>query len=106
MVKANDQQILLVEHDDGVYAFSNRCAHMNLPIEGKTPFINAKVEEGCLECPWHGSNFSLETGEPQGEWCPRMPPIPIMNKKLGNERSSQPKFDCRLQDDGTIEVYA
>ncbi len=54
---------------DGVpFAVSNRCRHLFAPL-GK-----GKVEDGCLECPWHGARYDVKTGEmvlgPQGAFKP------------------------------------
>jgi len=51
------------------FAVSNRCRHLFAPL-GK----GSVTDEGCLECPWHGSRYDVKTGEmvrgPQGAFKP------------------------------------
>jgi len=51
------------------FAVSNRCRHLFASLgEGRV------TTEGCLECPWHGSRYDVETGKmvrgPQGAYKP------------------------------------
>lgn len=50
------------------FAVSNRCRHLFAPL-GK-----GRVEDGCLECPWHGARYDVRTGAmvlgPQGAFKP------------------------------------
>lgn len=51
------------------FAVSNRCRHLFAPL-GK----GHVTEEGCLECPWHASQYNVTTGKmvrgPQGAFKP------------------------------------
>ncbi len=52
--------VAVVRIDDDVYAIGDVCSHGNFSLsEGEV-----WCEERELECPKHGSTFSLETGEP------------------------------------------
>ncbi len=52
-----DIPLVLVRRGDRVDALANACSHQGGPLgEGH-------VANGCIECPWHGTRFSLETGE-------------------------------------------
>lgn len=56
LVHADGVPILLIRHDGALLALADRCSHRGAPLH-----------EGCLhdseiECPWHSSRFSLETG--------------------------------------------
>lgn len=58
------------------FAVSNRCRHMLAQLgEGR-------VVDGCLQCPWHGSQYDVRTGSmvrgPQG----RFPVIGEIVKRL------------------------
>lgn len=56
--KANDIPVLLYKENGGIFAIANRCSHLGGPLnEGKL------VAPDCVECPWHGSVFSIKTGE-------------------------------------------
>jgi 3-phenylpropionate/trans-cinnamate dioxygenase ferredoxin component len=51
------------------FAVSNRCRHLFAPLgEGRV------TTEGCLQCPWHGARYDVETGKmvrgPQGAYKP------------------------------------
>lgn len=53
-------QIAVVRIGDDVYAVGDRCTHQNISLsEGEVD-----PEERTLECWKHGSEFSLETGQP------------------------------------------
>jgi 3-phenylpropionate/trans-cinnamate dioxygenase ferredoxin component len=54
---------------DRPFAVSNRCRHLFASLgEGSV------TTEGCLECPWHGARYDIETGKmvrgPQGAYKP------------------------------------
>ncbi len=49
--------IVLVKKGAKVYALSEACTHLGAPLSEGT------VEGDCIRCPWHGSLFSLETGD-------------------------------------------
>jgi nitrite reductase/ring-hydroxylating ferredoxin subunit len=55
-VEANGTPIVLVKHEGRILALADTCSHLGGPLsEGKV--------DGCIiQCPWHGSRFSLETG--------------------------------------------
>jgi 3-phenylpropionate/trans-cinnamate dioxygenase ferredoxin component len=51
------------------FAVSNRCRHLFASLgEGEV------TTEGCLQCPWHGARYDVETGKmvrgPQGAFKP------------------------------------
>jgi 3-phenylpropionate/trans-cinnamate dioxygenase ferredoxin subunit len=51
------------------FAVSNRCRHLFASL-GK----GRVTTEGCLQCPWHGARYDVETGKmvrgPQGAFKP------------------------------------
>jgi len=56
LVHADGVPILLVRQGGALLALADRCSHRGAPLH-----------EGCvtgaeIECPWHGSRFSLDTG--------------------------------------------
>jgi nitrite reductase/ring-hydroxylating ferredoxin subunit len=56
LVHADGVPILLIRHDGTLLALADRCSHRGAPLH-----------EGCvsnaeIECPWHKSRFSLQTG--------------------------------------------
>ncbi len=70
MVVATVHGELAVGLSDGEpFAVSNRCRHLFAPL-GK----GRVVEDGCLECPWHGARYNVRSGKmtrgPQGVFRP------------------------------------
>lgn len=88
-----------------MYAVSNKCPHLGLPLVGKTKFLQGVVGEvsgkSCITCPAHGSVFALEDGSVQGEWCPKLPNLPLIGK--GPAASALKTFSSRVED-GVVEV--
>lgn len=74
--------ILLVRHQEHIYALAEICAHLGGPLSEGT------LGEGCVTCPWHGSRFRLTDGA-------------ILN---GPATFPQPVYETRVRD-GMIEVH-
>ncbi len=76
-------RIAVVRIDDDVYAIGDTCTHQNISLaEGEV-----HADDKTIECWKHGSEFSLETGEPTS--------LPATK--------SEPVYDVRV-DDGDIVV--
>jgi len=73
--------VMLTRHGGRVCALSDRCTHAGGPLNEGT------IEAGTVECPWHGSVFSLEDG----------------SVKRGPARAPQPAYETRVTD-GRVEV--
>ena len=59
-VVAGDVEIALVRDEDGsLHALEDRCSHADVPLS------DGDVEDGCIECWKHGSQFDLRTGRPR-----------------------------------------
>ncbi len=57
LVEVGGKQIALFQVDGLYYALDNTCTHRGGPLsEGET-------QGKAVQCPWHGAQFSLETGE-------------------------------------------
>jgi nitrite reductase/ring-hydroxylating ferredoxin subunit len=104
VVEINGQKILLAEVDGKLYAVSNKCTHLNLPLVGKTAMFQGKIADKCIVCPAHGTAFDLQTGAVKGEWCPGFPDLPFVGK--GTASKPLPMFDTRVDAAGAIEVLA
>jgi nitrite reductase/ring-hydroxylating ferredoxin subunit len=76
VVEVNGARILIAEFAGDVFAVSNKCSHLGLPLVGKTALLQGQVKDKCIICPAHGSAFDLATGEVQGEWCPSERSLP------------------------------
>ena len=63
--------IAVVHIGDDFYAICDTCSHADFSLsEGEV-----WPDEREIECPKHGSTFSLETGEPQS--LPATQPVPV-----------------------------
>jgi len=68
--------VVVVRIDDDVYAIGDVCSHANVSLsEGEV-----WCDEREIECPKHGSTFSLTTGEP--ETLPATQPVPVFRTEV------------------------
>jgi nitrite reductase/ring-hydroxylating ferredoxin subunit/uncharacterized membrane protein len=81
-VEVNNNPILLVRRGRRIYGLAETCAHMGGPLSEGT-----LTEDNAVECPWHGSRFSLEDGQ-------------VLQ---GPSTFSQPCFDVRVRN-GMVEI--
>jgi 3-phenylpropionate/trans-cinnamate dioxygenase ferredoxin subunit len=64
-------RVCVVRIDDDWYAVGDRCSHADYSLaEGEV-----WTDECEIECPKHGSTFSLTTGEPRS--LPATKPVPV-----------------------------
>jgi nitrite reductase/ring-hydroxylating ferredoxin subunit len=54
-----------------------------------------KVKDKCIVCPAHGTYFDLASGEVKGEWCPKLPNLPLVGK--GPSQKPLPTYECRTE---------
>jgi nitrite reductase/ring-hydroxylating ferredoxin subunit len=81
-VDGEREPIVFLKRGARVLALSGRCAHWGGPLaEGKL------TEDDCVQCPWHGSTFSMADG----------------SVKQGPAAYPQPRYDARVRD-GQVEV--
>ena len=50
------REIVLCEVEGEIYALDGICTHEDLPLDG------GEVEDGILECPWHGARYDVCSG--------------------------------------------
>jgi 3-phenylpropionate/trans-cinnamate dioxygenase ferredoxin subunit len=68
-VTVGDHRIAMFRIDDDVYAIGDRCSHAEASLaEGELWGLS-------VECPRHGSEFDLKSGEPQA--LPATEPVPV-----------------------------
>ena len=61
IVEVAGQEIVLANVGGDIFAFSNECTHRGGPLgEGL-------LMDGVVECPFHGGQFDVKTGEPVAE---------------------------------------
>jgi 3-phenylpropionate/trans-cinnamate dioxygenase ferredoxin subunit len=59
-VEVGGVAVAVVRIDDAVYAIGDICSHADVSLAGGEVWCDEKE----IECPKHGSAFSLESGEP------------------------------------------
>lgn len=68
-VTVGDQKVAMFRIEDEVYAVGDRCSHAEASL------AEGEVWDGSVECPRHGSEFDLVTGEPHS--LPATQPVPV-----------------------------
>ena len=73
-------EIALIRIEDALLAIGDVCSHAEVSLSDGTLW-----EDECeLECPKHGSAFSLVTGQPQS--FPATRPVPVYNvERVGDD---------------------
>lgn len=57
LVHAGEERIAVARTEDGYAAFQDRCTHKGGPLS------DGALICGTVQCPWHGSQFDVYTGE-------------------------------------------
>jgi 3-phenylpropionate/trans-cinnamate dioxygenase ferredoxin subunit len=68
-VTIGEQRIAMFRIDDVVYAIGDLCSHAEASL------AEGEVWGTAVECPRHGSEFDLKTGEPHA--LPATVPVPV-----------------------------
>ncbi len=75
-VDVDGHRVCVVRIDDDVYAIGDRCSHADYSLsEGEV-----WEDEREIECPQHGSTFSLVTGEALS--LPATKPVPVYGARV------------------------
>jgi 3-phenylpropionate/trans-cinnamate dioxygenase ferredoxin subunit len=56
-VTANGEAIVLARSDGEIFALEDRCSHQDFPLS------DGELEDGKLECVFHGARFDVRTGK-------------------------------------------
>lgn len=83
----DDVDLVVLRRGSRVYALSDHCSHLTGPLHQGTIPQDTPRGEVCVQCPWHQSVFSMETGE-------------VIH---GPATAHQPRFETRVSN-GVIEV--
>lgn len=67
-VTVGEADVLLINIDGKIYAMSNRCGHMNAPLDEGT------LSDGTVTCPFHSARFDVVTGKKAGDAIISRPP--------------------------------
>lgn len=68
-VTIGDTRIAMFRIEDDVYAIGDRCSHAEASL------AEGEVWDRTVECPRHGSEFDLSSGEPGS--LPATEPVPV-----------------------------
>ncbi len=68
-VTIGDHRIAMFRIENDVYAIGDRCSHAEASLS------EGEVWDRTVECPRHGSEFDLKTGEPGA--LPATKPVPV-----------------------------
>jgi len=55
-VEIEGHELAIFEKDGDYYALDNLCTHQGGPL------CEGEIEEGEVECPWHGARFDITSG--------------------------------------------
>jgi nitrite reductase/ring-hydroxylating ferredoxin subunit len=80
--------ILLVRLGSQIYALVETCSHLGGPLS------EGKLEGKIIECPWHGSRFSIRDGQVVDG--PAVHPQPCLEARLRNGQVEVRKPNCRV----------
>jgi nitrite reductase/ring-hydroxylating ferredoxin subunit/uncharacterized membrane protein len=57
LVHTREARVVVARTDEGCAAFDDRCTHRGGPLS------DGALVDGVVQCPWHGSQFDVATGE-------------------------------------------
>ena len=84
----NGTPILLVRRGSQVYALAETCSHLGGPLS------EGKLDGDVIQCPWHGSRFSIRDGHVVDG--PAVHPEPCLETRIRNGQVEVRRSDCRM----------
>ena len=82
----NGTPILLVRRGSQIYAIAETCSHLGGPLS------EGKLEGDVIQCPWHGSRFSIRDGHVVDG--PAVHPQPCLEARIRDGRVEVRKSSC------------
>jgi 3-phenylpropionate/trans-cinnamate dioxygenase ferredoxin subunit len=73
-VTVGEHRIAMFRVQDDVYAIGDKCSHAEASLS------EGEIWDGAVECPRHGSEFDLATGEPSS--LPATTPVPVYDVSI------------------------
>jgi len=73
-VTVGKHRIAMFRVQDDVYAIGDKCSHAEASLS------EGEIWDGAVECPRHGSEFDLATGEPSS--LPATTPVPVYDVSI------------------------
>ena len=80
--------ILLVRRGSQIYALAETCSHLGGPLS------EGKLDGDVIQCPWHGSRFSVRDGHVVDG--PAVHPQPCLETRVRNGQIEVRKSSCRM----------
>ncbi len=80
--------ILLVRRGSKIFALAETCSHLGGPLS------EGKLDGDVVECPWHGSRFSIRDGHVVDG--PAVHPQPCMEVRIRSGQVEVRRSDCRV----------
>ncbi len=84
----NGAPILLVRRGSQIYALVETCSHLGGPLSEGT------LDGDVIQCPWHGSRFSIRDGHVVDG--PAVHPQPCLEARVRNGQVEVRKSNCRI----------
>ena len=94
----NGTSILLVRRGSQVYALAETCSHLGGPLS------EGKLDGDVIQCPWHGSRFSIRDGHVVDG--PAVHPQPCLEARIRAGKVEVRKSDCRIATTQPIDFDA
>lgn len=71
------REIVLCDVEGEIYALDGICTHEDLPLDG------GEIDDGILECPWHGATYEVCSGRVTG--LPAITPLQTFPVRVDEE---------------------
>jgi nitrite reductase/ring-hydroxylating ferredoxin subunit/uncharacterized membrane protein len=84
----NGTPILLVRRGSQIFALAETCSHLGGPLS------EGRLDGDIIQCPWHGSRFSIRDGHVVDG--PAVHPQPCLEARVRNDQVEVRKSDCRF----------
>jgi 3-phenylpropionate/trans-cinnamate dioxygenase ferredoxin component len=78
-VRLTGDAVCLVRHNGEISALSDICTHQHFSMSQ-----GDLLEDGTLQCAWHGARYDCRTGEVRQ--VPAISPLPVFQVRLDGER--------------------
>ena len=100
-VEINGEEIVIANLDGKIYAFADRCGHMNARLS------RGNINQNIVTCPLHAAKFDVTSGkkiaEPVMEPSPGLEPLPPKWQKYMESAGQEAQY-IKTYDQETYEV--
>ena len=78
-VRSTGDTVCLVRHHNEISALSDICTHQHFSMS-----LGDLLEDGTLQCAWHGARYDCRTGEVKQ--VPATSPLPVFQVRLDGDQ--------------------